>query len=68
MSRIRKRRSAVTPYEPAPLPYHPRNQIGFGRFPDALPLTPDADVSAIKRHERYRDMLLAADPEWWAGE
>ncbi len=73
MARIRSRQPAVAPMPYAPLDRHQAhyqrrggNQHGFGRYPDAYPLTPTADVRAIRRAERSRDELLGADPEWWA--
>jgi hypothetical protein len=59
---------APTPYERPVAGAKQRSQFGRGRQFDNYPLTPDADVRAIRQAERHRDEMLGADPEWWTGE
>ena len=44
---------------------------GRGAFADAYPQpgqVDNADYRALLAAQLHRDMLLAADPEWWTGD
>ncbi len=70
MTRLRSRRTPVVapPYERLALSRKRYGDSGRGAFTDAYPQPGEVDqaVRALRAAERHRDMLLAADPEWWA--
>ncbi len=63
--RIRSKQSPAPHYERPPQP-RKRDYIQTSTPDDYYPLPGDRDHRALLAAQLHRDMLLAADPEWWA--